>query len=721
MLMLKKPFGLICEFLREPNLTHIKTTKPKFGWSVPTGEMQRGYQIIVASDREILEEEEEGRGNLWDSGKVHSHDSINIKYCGKQLEEHKKYYWRVRFWNLEDVVSEWSDIQEFIIGNIDTRDKSEVSVYNLEISEIEPVIAIKRDDGSLFYDFGKAAFGRVAFEANAKRNGHIIEVHLGEALSESGRLERRPKGTIRYRKARIELNKGIRKYEIHITPDERNTSNEHAILMPEYIGEVLPFRYCEIEGVGDDVSILNIRQLAVHYHFDDTASKFECSNDILNKVWDLCKYSIKATSFCGIYVDGDRERIPYEADAYINQLCHYCVDREYSLARYSYEYLIKHPTWPTEWIMTSVLMAWADYMYTGDASYLEKYYEDLKAKTLIALARDDGLISTKTGLVNREVLESIYASFDADEFNDLVDWPDKEFSSDGVGERDNYDMADINTVVNAYHYRSLVLMSSIANVLSKHEDAEYFADRSKLVYDSFNRVFFDKQKKLYVDGENSSHSSLHANMFSLAFGLVKDEYVKSIADYLESRGMVCSVYGAQYLLEALYLAGRDKYALKLMSSTNQRSWYNMLRVGSTITLEAWDWKYKNNLDWNHAWGAAPANIIPRFLAGIQPMTAGFEKILVKPQPGELEFFKIVTPTIRGTVKLEVRISSESASIRLEVPGNSIAMLDLTGIFDNVKTININGANVANEIVRTQNTIKLCSGEYEIQAIGIRKN
>ncbi len=138
MLMLKKPFGLICEFLREPNLTHIKTTKPKFGWSVPTGEMQRGYQIIVASDREILEEEEEeGRGNLWDSGKVHSHDSINIKYCGKQLEEHKKYYWRVRFWNLEDVVSEWSDIQEFIIGNIDTRDKSEVSVYNLEISEIE--------------------------------------------------------------------------------------------------------------------------------------------------------------------------------------------------------------------------------------------------------------------------------------------------------------------------------------------------------------------------------------------------------------------------------------------------------------------------------------------------------------------------------------------------------------------------------------------------------
>ena len=26
-------------------------------------------------------------------------------------------------------------------------------------------------------------------------------------------------------------------------------------------------------------------------------------------------------------------------------------------------------------------------------------------------------------------------------------------------------------------------------------------------------------------------------------------------------------------------------------------------------------KYKNNLDWNHAWGAVPANVIPRGLMG----------------------------------------------------------------------------------------------------------
>ena len=58
----------------------------------------------------------------------------------------------------------------------------------------------------------------------------------------------------------------------------------------------------------------------------------------------------------------------------------------------------------------------------------------------------------------------------------------------------------------------------------------------------------------------------------------------------------------------------------------------MIELGSTMTLEAWDVKYKGNLTWNHAWGAAPANIVPRFLMGVRPLTPGYERILVQPQP-----------------------------------------------------------------------------------------
>jgi hypothetical protein len=41
-------------------------------------------------------------------------------------------------------------------------------------------------------------------------------------------------------------------------------------------------------------------------------------------------------------------------------------------------------------------------------------------------------------------------------------------------------------------------------------------------------------------------------------------------------------------------------------------------VGATITLEAWDDRFKPNQDWNHAWSAAPANLIPGRLMGITP-------------------------------------------------------------------------------------------------------
>lgn len=114
------------------------------------------------------------------------------------------------------------------------------------------------------------------------------------------------------------------------------------------------------------IEAIQIQQKAIHYKFDDEASSFSSSNIVMDSIWDMCKHTIKATSFTRYYVDGDRERIPYEADAYINQLSHYSVDSEYTMARRTNEYFIDNPTWPTEWLLHTVLMFYADFMYTGD-------------------------------------------------------------------------------------------------------------------------------------------------------------------------------------------------------------------------------------------------------------------------------------------------------------------------------------------------------------------
>lgn len=55
--------------------------------------------------------------------------------------------------------------------------------------------------------------------------------------------------------------------------------------------------------------------------------------------------------------------------------------------------------------------------------------------------------------------------------------------------------------------------------------------------------------------EGTDHSSLHTNMFPLTFGLVPEERKITVVEFIKSRGLTFSVYGAQFLLEALCKAG----------------------------------------------------------------------------------------------------------------------------------------------------------------------
>lgn len=530
-------------------------------------------------------------------------------------------------------------------------------------TEIQPVETRLLNDDTLFVDFGKAAYGTMRLRLPP--DAHSLVVHFGEALTEAGRIDRNPPGTIRYRRIVQGTESSDDTCRIVIPPDERNTG-EQAILMPGYIGEVLPFRFVEIEdGAGIDPAW--VRQIAVHYPFDDSASSFVSSDSVLNAVWDICKYTIKATTFCGVYVDGDRERIPYEGDAYINQLGHYCTDQEYALARYSHEYMIQKPTWCTEWHLHSVMMAWADYLYSGETVSLEAFYNELCAKTLRDFAREDGLISVDPNLRTPEMDARLEPHFESGiilrNIRDVMDWPPGSFTDGGVGERDNHEMLPINTVTNAFHAHALNVMSRIAETLGMGDDATVFAEGARRVTNRINELLYDAENGVYVDGEGSSHASLHSNMFMLAFGLVPSDRKGRTVEFVKSRGMACSVYGAQHLLDALYLNGEAEYALELMTATHDRSWWNMIQAGSTMTLEAWDIKYKQNLDWNHAWGAAPANIIPRYVAGVRPVEPGFTRTVIQPQPGTLRSFDAKVPTPLGpvTVKYDHGVALEIAA------------------------------------------------------------
>ena len=59
-------------------------------------------------------------------------------------------------------------------------------------------------------------------------------------------------------------------------------------------------------------------------------------------------------------------------------------------------------------------------------------------------------------------------------------------------------------------------------------------------------------------------------MFALAFGLVPKNDLENIIAFIKTRKMACSVYGAQFLLEALYDNHQDNYALTLLNATAKK-------------------------------------------------------------------------------------------------------------------------------------------------------
>jgi hypothetical protein len=674
-----QPADLSVDLLTRPELGRIASTAPRFGWTVRATHspaVQHAFQIQVATSREALFRDDP---DLWDSGEPDftrlwktDATSAGVPYEGTPLSPGSTCYWRVRTWLAPADRSPWSSVQAFTMA-ADLHEFA-VSHYKPVVTRVVPREVVRRDDGTVFVDFGRAAFGTVAITIGGDgADPAVLQICLGEVLREPYRIERNPGGSRRYREFELRLDRGAGEYRVDIPPDERNTGS-FAAPGDDLPFEVLPFRYAEICGLTSDLSAADVTQLAVHYPFDDEAGDFRSSSPVLNEVWQLCKYSIKATSFLGVYVDGDRERIPYEADAYIDGTAHMACDREYSMMRRSIDYLIRRPTWPTEWQFYLVLAAWSEYMHSGDERLVRHRWDDLVARALLPLRNEDGLVDiTRVGNTLLESINFIGDSsehFGKDAFRNIVDWPQVE--------RDGHEMVPVNSVVNALHYRTLICLAALARRLERTDDAVRFGELARETRQAFGERLVDRATGLVVDGVGSAHSSLHSNMFAAASGILDESAVAPVHDFIRGRGMACSVYGSQMLLEGLYALGDGAGALGLMTGTGLRSWAHMIRdMGTTITAEAWDDSVKPNQDWNHAWGAAPAGIIPSRLLGVQPLEPGFAKVLIDPQTGGLAWVEGTYPTVRGPVRVRVQDDSRGPyTIEVEIPANVSATVGL---------------------------------------------
>ncbi len=98
---------------------------PRLGWQIePVDPVRRGvrqsaWRVLVSSDHRLLERNE---GDLWDSGRVASDQSVHVEYAGAPLRSGTVCHWKVAVWDERGACSAWSDAALWSMGLLERQD-----------------------------------------------------------------------------------------------------------------------------------------------------------------------------------------------------------------------------------------------------------------------------------------------------------------------------------------------------------------------------------------------------------------------------------------------------------------------------------------------------------------------------------------------------------------------------------------------------------------------
>ncbi|MDO4340154.1 MAG: family 78 glycoside hydrolase catalytic domain [Eubacteriales bacterium] len=457
----------------------------------------------------------------------------------------------------------------------------------LDIYEINPLILEKRSENTWFIDVGQEIAGSLVLKARGK-SGRKIVIQCGEELQEDGSVRYEMRCNCKYEEIWT-LDDGICKLEPY-----------------DYKG----FRYCFLR-MEEGVELLEAKVRIRHYPFDDALCTLQTDDRTLNRIFDLCKNTIKY-GIQEAYLDcPTREKGQYLGDAVISaraqvwlsgsvEMLRKCIDQFARTAMVCPGLMAVAPGSLMQEIADFSLL-WGellltDYQFTHDKAYLAKYYPTAKAVIMYfhKYERENGLL------------------YCVDEKWNLVDWPENL--------RDDYDFvlsrpvvaSGYHNVINALYIGAVKTLAQIEEILEYPHAFDWEKLRGAYV-----KMFYRPEKKLFADSGHSSHTAVHSNIYPLYFGFVPEEATENVVRFLRKKGLCCGVMLSYFLLKGLGRAGYYKEMYELLVNDSEHGWVNMLRDGATTCLEAWGKDQKWNTSFCHPWGTAPISLIIEDLCGIQ--------------------------------------------------------------------------------------------------------
>lgn len=457
------------------------------------------------------------------------------------------------------------------------------------------------------------------------------------------------------------------------------TSNEYAKAEAEYILKgndnetyeprftFFGFRYVEITFDQGDQDIIKVEGKAL-YSDNQLSGMFECGNKLVNKIHNATVWSQKS-NMLGYPMDCPQrdERLGWLGDAQVTA----------EEAMFNFNMALFYENWlegirenqddksgdipiisprpyikdeGVEWSSTYILMLWQYYTFYGDKNILSHHYRAMKRymNFLDSLSNDKSLPKGWIG-----------------------DW-----GSMVTG----WNEGDPASVPTAFYYENARIMSSVADVLNRNDDSEYFKILASVIRDKYNCTFLDTLSANYDDG------SQMANSFPLYLGIVPENLKARVLDNLindivlgNKNHLTTGVLGTKYMPEALAMAGRADIAWTIINQKSSPCWNDMMSRYNTM-CEFWTLKQSKN----HVMMGSIDAWFYKYIAGIQPdeTRTAFSSFRVKPIfPDSLYSAKASIETLRGIISSQWNRDSDRLSLKVEVPFNTTAEVYLPGNSD----------------------------------------
>ena len=401
----------------------------------------------------------------------------------------------------------------------------------------------------------------------------------------------------------------------------------------------------------------------VNYPWVESDSNFQSDNEILNAVYNLCRYTLYSASL-DTYTDSNtRERTPYEADGLIAMSGRLVVQREYLYARHSHAYVIQNPTWPVEWQQLDTFLGWQDFMATGQPDLAMAFKDIMHERTKISF------LNTSNGLLNTDAMGS-----------HITDWMPDANEADETQARHEFTYSNHLSVSNAMGSHGLDLLSQM--ITAGGGDGASIAMEASTLKSAIFEHMWDSVNNTFCDGicnEVNHNSLLMTNMYFLAFGFTQlqgqDALVKAwniVSNWgLEQIGD----YGAFWYQMALTSSYYGSYypsvddgtaILTALTKCDTYSWCSGLRDDNlTMTRESW-----HDGTYSHGWGTSALVGVTWGIMGIHELSPGFSNFIVQPKLGNLKNFNGTMPSIRGFIT----VSSTPGEVNVSVPCNTHATL-----------------------------------------------